>query len=110
MNGLQKDYERIVRPLEDRMIHSIWRVVRHPSDAEDALQNALQRFGGHWDRVVKHPNPEVLIFKICLTHPMTFSDAGFGNNVICEKCLSNPWWEACRRLMQNSIAMRFMGR
>jgi len=66
MNDLQTDYERIVRPLEDRMISSIWRIVHHPSDAEDTLQNALTTIWRRWGRVVTHPNPEVLIIKICL--------------------------------------------
>ncbi len=34
-------YERFVAPLEPQMMKSIWRVVRHPGLAEDALQNAL---------------------------------------------------------------------
>ena len=66
MSDLRIEYERIVRPLEDRMICSIWRIVRHPADADDVLQNALTTIWRHWARVMKHPNPEVLIIKICL--------------------------------------------
>jgi RNA polymerase sigma-70 factor (ECF subfamily) len=66
MSDLQTDYERIIGPLEDRMISSIWRIVRNPTDAEDAMQNALATVWQRWSRVTKHPNPEALVLKICI--------------------------------------------
>jgi RNA polymerase sigma-70 factor (ECF subfamily) len=66
MNDLQQTYDQIVRPIEDRMIRSIWRVVRNPQDAEDAMQDALVTVMKQWDRVRRHPNPQSLVLKICL--------------------------------------------
>ncbi len=66
MNDLQQTYDQIVRPIEDRMIRSIWRVVRNPEDAEDAMQDALVTVLKQWDRIRRHPNPQSLVLKICL--------------------------------------------
>lgn len=65
MNESQEAYDRILRPIEDRMIQSIWRIVRDSQDAEDALQNALVTIWKRWDRVTQHPCPEALVLKIC---------------------------------------------
>ena len=66
MDDLQQTYDRIVRPIEDRMIRSIWRIVRNPQDAEDALQDALLLLSKRWDRISKHSNPQSLVLKICI--------------------------------------------
>lgn len=59
-------YERFVAPLEPQMMKSIWRVVRHPDLAEDALQNALLTIWRKLDRIRSHPCPEALVLKIAL--------------------------------------------
>jgi RNA polymerase sigma-70 factor (ECF subfamily) len=64
MNDSQLAYDRIVRPLESRLIRSIWRIVPRAQDAEDALQNALLTIWKRWDRVVAHGCPEALVLKI----------------------------------------------
>jgi RNA polymerase sigma factor (sigma-70 family) len=66
MTELQDAYDRIIGPLEDRMIRSVWRIVADAQDAEDAMQNALLMIWKRWDRVTAHPNPEALILKICI--------------------------------------------
>lgn len=66
MNDLQQTYDQIIRPIEDRMIRSIWRVVRNPEDAEDAMQDALVTILKQWHRIRNHPNPQSLVLKICL--------------------------------------------
>lgn len=66
MNDVQRAYDRIIRPIEDRMIRSIWRIVRSPQDAEDAMQEALLTIWKRWDRVSKHPSPQALVLKICI--------------------------------------------
>jgi RNA polymerase sigma-70 factor (ECF subfamily) len=48
------------------MIRSIWRIVRNPQDAEDAMQDALLTITKRWDRVSGHPNPQSLVLKICI--------------------------------------------
>jgi len=66
MNDLQQTYDRIIRPIENRMIRSIWRIVRDPQDAEDAMQDALVIVMKRWDRISRHPSPESLVLKICI--------------------------------------------
>jgi RNA polymerase sigma-70 factor, ECF subfamily len=66
MSDLQRAYDRIIGPLEDRMIRSIWRVVGNAQDADDAMQNALLIIWKRWGRITSHPCPEALILKICI--------------------------------------------
>ncbi len=66
MNSGHGDYETLVRPIEDRMIRSVWRIVRCPQDAEDAFQEALTTIWKRLNRIRRHPNPHALILRICL--------------------------------------------
>ncbi|MEW6236500.1 MAG: RNA polymerase sigma factor [Candidatus Omnitrophota bacterium] len=66
MNEDRCPYERLIRPIEDRMIRSIWRIVRDPDDTRDALQEALSIIWKRIDRVQEHINPAALILKICV--------------------------------------------
>ena len=66
MSDLQQTYEQIIRPIADRMIGSIWRIVRNPQDAEDAMQDALLTILKRWDRISKHASPQSLVLKICV--------------------------------------------
>ncbi len=59
-------YEELIAPLESRMMRSIWRVVRQPDLAEDALQDALAIVWRKRALIRRHPNPRALILKICL--------------------------------------------
>ena len=45
MNDRQQEYERLIAPIEARMMRAVWRISRDPNDAEDAFQEALLRFG-----------------------------------------------------------------
>jgi RNA polymerase sigma factor (sigma-70 family) len=62
----QQAYERLIAPLETRMIRAIWRIVGNPDDAEDALQDALTVTWRRWDRLQAHPNSDALILRICI--------------------------------------------
>lgn len=66
MNSGHGDYERLVRPIEDRMIRSVWRIVRDPDDADDAFQEALTTIWKRLNRIRRHPNPHALILRICV--------------------------------------------
>lgn len=59
-------YEELISPIESQMMRSIWRVVRHPELAEDALQDALAIIWRKRDLIRRHPNPRALVLKICL--------------------------------------------
>ena len=64
MENLEFDYDGLVRPLESRMMRSIWRIVRQREAAEDALQDALAVIWKKRDTVARHPNPQALILRI----------------------------------------------
>lgn len=73
MSDPQQIYDRIVRPIEDRMIRSIWRIVRNPQDAEDVMQDALVIVLKQWDRISRHPSPQSLVLKICIDAAYDFT-------------------------------------
>jgi RNA polymerase sigma factor (sigma-70 family) len=60
------EYERIIEPLEGAMMRAVWRVLRHPQDAEDAFQDATESIWMNWRRIRRHPNPRACILRICL--------------------------------------------
>lgn len=62
----QTSYRQLIAPLEDRMMRSIWRIVRDPQEAEDTMQDALTIIWRKWGRITGHPNPPALILKICI--------------------------------------------
>ncbi|MBM3788894.1 MAG: RNA polymerase sigma factor [Acidobacteria bacterium] len=59
-------YEALIAPIQSRMMRSIWRVLRRSDLAEDALQDALAVIWKKRQRIVRHPNPQALILRICL--------------------------------------------
>ncbi len=59
-------YDRFIRPNEGQMTRLVWRIVRNPEDAEDTLQDALSTIWKKRRLVCTHPNPQALIFKICI--------------------------------------------
>lgn len=64
MENREFDYDGLVRPMESRMMRSIWRIVRQKEEAEDALQDALAVIWKKRDTVARHPNPQALILRI----------------------------------------------
>jgi RNA polymerase sigma factor (sigma-70 family) len=66
MNEPTSADESIIGPLEDRMIGSIWRIVRDEHDAQDAMQDALATIWKQWRRVERHVAPQALVLKICV--------------------------------------------
>ncbi len=59
-------YDELIAPLEAKMMHSIWQVVRNADMAEDCLQDALAVVWKKRFQIRLHPNPKALILKICL--------------------------------------------
>jgi len=60
------DHEALIRSLADRMMRSIWRIVRDRDAAEDALQDALAAIWQKREAIARHPKPEALILKIAV--------------------------------------------
>jgi RNA polymerase sigma factor (sigma-70 family) len=67
VRNLEFDYDLLVRPMEGRMMRTVWRIVRHREAAEDALQDALAVIWKKRDAVARHPKPEALILRIAVT-------------------------------------------
>jgi RNA polymerase sigma factor (sigma-70 family) len=67
MESREFDYDALVRPLEPRMMRSIWRIVRERQAAEDALQDALTVVWRKRRTVARHPNPQALILRIAVS-------------------------------------------
>lgn len=65
MGGTESDYERFIRPIEGRMIRSVWRIVRDPDVADDVLQSALASIWLRMGRIRRHANATALILRIC---------------------------------------------
>ena len=63
---MSDNYQRHIKPIEDQMIGVIWRLLRDPDEADDALQDALARIWSKRRKVFKHPNPKALILRICI--------------------------------------------
>jgi RNA polymerase sigma-70 factor (ECF subfamily) len=62
----QANFEQIIFPIQHRMKHSIWRVVRNAEAVEDTFQDALAIIWKKRERILKHPKPDAFILKICL--------------------------------------------
>jgi len=59
-------YQRVIEPIEDRMIRAVWRITRNAQDAEDAMQNALLAIWKSRHRICRHANPHALALKVCI--------------------------------------------
>ena len=59
------DFASLIAPIRKRMFETVWRILRHSQDAEDALQNALSTAWQQRVRIASHPVPQALILKIC---------------------------------------------
>jgi len=66
MKQREFDFDSLIRPMETRMMRSIWRIVRQREAAEDALQDALTIIWRKRRTVARHPNPQALLLKIAV--------------------------------------------
>jgi RNA polymerase sigma factor (sigma-70 family) len=48
------------------MIQTVWKILRDPNDADDALQCALTTLWRKWSTLRTHINPEALVLRICV--------------------------------------------
>lgn len=66
LDSEQSSYDALVRPIEDQMLRSIWRITRVAEDAEDALQESLVIIWKRRTRIERHPRPRALMLRICV--------------------------------------------
>jgi RNA polymerase sigma-70 factor (ECF subfamily) len=59
------DVIALITSLDRRLFATVWRVLRHAQDAEDALQNALTTIWQKRAAIESHPAPQALILRIC---------------------------------------------
>ena len=59
------DYERLVVPIQERLVNCVWRIVRDVHETEDVVQEALVQITQRFDEVRRHPNPTALMLRIC---------------------------------------------
>ncbi len=59
-------YDALIRPIQDQMFRSIWRITRVAEDAADALQESLTIIWKRRARIERHPRPQALILRICV--------------------------------------------
>lgn len=65
MTSLQHDYERMIRPIEQQMMRSVWRITQDANDADDAFQEATIQIWQRLRKIRAHPNPQALVLRIC---------------------------------------------
>lgn len=65
MEDSHKEYERLIMPIEDKMIKSVWQITHNSNDAQDAFQDALMKIWKNIKKIKRHPNPHALILRIC---------------------------------------------
>lgn len=63
---MSSDYERLIAPLEDRLMRGIWSITQNADDAEEAMQETLEKIWRKWDRIERHPNPQALIMRMAI--------------------------------------------
>ena len=62
----EAEFEGLVHRHRDRMIRTVWRVLRDADLAEEALQDALGTLWRKLDTLRAHPNPEAFVLRVCL--------------------------------------------
>lgn len=55
LSSLQSEYERIIRPIEQQMMLSVWRITQNGEDADDAFQEAMTQIWQRLPRIRSHP-------------------------------------------------------
>lgn len=60
-------YERLIEPVEARMIAIVTRILRDHDDAMDVFQEILAVIWKRLGTIDRHPNPQAYILRICVT-------------------------------------------
>lgn len=60
-------FDRLIAPLQKRMVDCVWRICRDGPETEDVMQEVLVQVWARFDEVERHPNPTALVLRFC-TH------------------------------------------
>lgn len=60
-------FDRLIAPLQKRMVDCVWRICRDGPETEDVMQEVLVQVWERFDEVERHPNPTALVLRFC-TH------------------------------------------
>ena len=66
MNPALKLFDDLIAPLEEKMITSVWRIVRSQHDFDEAFQLALTTIWKRLNTIHRHPHPTACVLRICV--------------------------------------------
>lgn len=67
MTSADRLYDRLIRPIETRMMGTVARIVGDPDEAADVFQEVLAVVWKRLARIDRHANPQGYILRICIT-------------------------------------------
>ena len=74
----QENYEKLIRPIEDQMLRSVWGITQNAEDAEEAFQDALAVIWRKWeDRNIGMRGPGLIS---CSTAPRRHTTSWFDSS------------------------------
>ncbi len=59
-------YEAFLAPMKNRVLRTVWRIIRNPDLVEDTVQDALALIWRRREKIRLHPNPQALILRIAI--------------------------------------------
>jgi RNA polymerase sigma factor (sigma-70 family) len=60
-------YQRLIEPVEERMIAIVTRIIQDPHDSMDVFQEILAVIWKKLKTIDHHPNPQAYILRICVS-------------------------------------------
>lgn len=67
MDRAEELYGRLIAPIEEKMMATVARIVRHPDDAGDVFQEVLGVVWRKLRTIDRHPNPSGYILRVCVS-------------------------------------------
>ena len=72
MDKAEQLYTELIAPVEARMIRTIGRIISGPEDAADTVQQALLQVWNNLEKIVRQPNPQAYILRLCINAAYDF--------------------------------------
>ncbi len=67
MKPSEEMYQRLIEPIEDRMISIVTRIIGDHHDSLDVFQEILAVIWTKLKKIDRHPNPQAYILRICMS-------------------------------------------